>query len=350
MKKLLTILFAIIALNASAQKNTLLEPNFWKASPDVAAVKAEIEKGNNPAELNVNSFDPTVYAINNSASNETVKYLLTLPGNSLDKLTHDGRTYLFWAAYKGNTELMEYMIAKGAKTNLLDNHGYTILNFAAATGQQNTRVYDICLAHGADLKKELNHDGANALLLGATGDKDFVLINYFTSKGLSINSIDAAGNTAFNYAAKAGDINYLNALIKKGVKYNDNAMLLAAQGTRTGANSIEIYKYLETLKLNPNVIGKNGENVLHAIARRPKQLEIIQYFLSKGVDVNKADNDGNTPFMLAAASNHDIETLALLAGSVKNINQVNKKGVSALAMAVRSNSPEVVSFLIGKGA
>ncbi|RYY30092.1 MAG: ankyrin repeat domain-containing protein, partial [Sphingobacteriaceae bacterium] len=40
----------------------------------------------------------------------------------------------------------------------------------------------------------------------------------------------------------------------------------------------------------------------------------------------------------------------LLAGSVKNINQVNKKGVSALAMAVRSNSPEVVSFLIGKGA
>ncbi|RYY32822.1 MAG: ankyrin repeat domain-containing protein [Sphingobacteriaceae bacterium] len=350
MKKLFTILFALFTLGASAQKNSLLEPSFWRNSPDVAAIKAEVEKGNNPAQYTANNFDAVVYAINGGASTEAIQYLLAQPGNDVNKLTHDGRTYLFWAAMKGNTDVMEHLISKGAKTNLVDNHGATVLTFAAGGGQQNTKVYDICIANGADLKKELNHDGANALMLAVANDKDFALLNYFTGKGLSIHSTDANGNTVFNYAARTGNIELLNALIKKGVKYNDNAMLMAAQGTRGSSNGVEVFKYLESLKLKPTVTGKNGENVLHSLARRPKQLENIQYFLLKGVDVNKADNEGNTPFMFAAAGNNDIETLTLLSASVKNINQVNHKGVSALAMAVRGNSPEVVSRLLSKGA
>lgn len=344
------MLFVAAALNASAQKNTLLEPAFWKGEPDVAKIKAEIEKGNDPAQFTANHFDPLVYAINAGASNEAIKFLLSQPGNEVTKLTHDARTYLFWAASKGNDEIVQYLVDKGAKVDLEDSHGYTALNFAASAGQQNTKVYDILIAKGVDLKKSLNDDGANVLLLAIANDKDFKLTDYFTAKGLSLNSTDAQGNTAFNYAARGGNIELMNALIKKGVKYTDNAMLIAAQGSRGGSNGIEVFKYLESLKIKPNAIGKNGENALHAVVRRPKQAELINYFISKGVDVNKADNEGNTPFMFAAATNNDIEVLTMLTGLVKNINQVNKKGVSALAMAVRGNSPEAVSLLLSKGA
>lgn len=350
MKKLVTGLFALIALSAQAQHNQLLEPNFWKNSPDVAAIQAQIAKGNDPAEMNRMSFDPVVYAINGGVSNESIKFLLSQKGNEVNKLTHDGRTYIFWAAMKGNVEVMEYLISKGASMKIEDNHGYTPLNFAAVGGQQNTKVYDLCLSKGADLKKDLNHDGANALLLAVPADKDFALLNYFTSKGLDINSVDANGNTAFNYAARTGNIATLKGLIEKGVKYNDNAMILASQGSRGAANTLELYQFLEGLKIKPNALGKNGENALHAIVRRPKQEEVINYFMSKGVNINQADNDGNTPFMNAAASNNDAATITLLSAAVKNINQVNKKGVSALAMAVRNNSAEIVDLLIAKGA
>lgn len=351
MRKLFLSAIALLGLTAQSQKNTLLERSFWKTNPSVATIETEIKNGNNPTESNTNGFDATTLAINEQASNEAVKYLLAIKGNDVNKITHDERTYIFWAAYKGNIELMEYLIGKGAKTNLFDDKGYSILNFAAATGQTNLKVYDLCIAKGINPKKDFDREGANALLLAAPFDKDFTLIKYFISKGLDVKSTDKNGNTAFNYAAKGGNIETLKKLIEKGVKYNDNAFIMASQGGRGMApNKLEVYQYLESLKINPNAISKNGENALHAIVRKEQQKEIIKYLTSKGLDVNKADNDGNTPFMNAAGSNNDPEVIALLANDVKDINQKNNKGVSALAFAVKSNSAEIIKILLDKGA
>ena len=350
MTRVFLSLLLLSAIGLQAQKNAFLERNYWKKNPNVAQIKSEIEKGSDPAQFNSNAFDATVYAILEDASRESVQFLLTQKGNDVNKITHDGRTYIFWAAYKGNTELMQYLIDKGAETNLLDDKGYSILNFAASAGQQNTAVYDLCLKHGANLKKDVDHDGANALLLSIASDKDFALANYFVSKGLDLKSVDANGNTAFNYAARSGNLSTLKGLLEKGVKFNDNAMIMASQGTRSSANTLEVYQYLESLKIKPTAIGKNGENALHNVVKKEKQADVIAYFIAKGVDVNQPDKDGNTAFINAASANSDLEIIKLLASKVKNFNQVNKKGVSALALAVRNNSPEIVTFLIEKGA
>jgi ankyrin repeat protein len=345
MKKLAIVFFAAFSLSAQAQTNVFLDQSFWKSNPDTIAIQAEITKGNSPSQLNANSFDAVVTAINANTPFQNVKFLLAQKGNDVNKLTHDGRTYIFWAASRGNVELMEYLITKGAKVNMVDNHGYSVANFAAVGGQQDTKVYDLCLKNGADLKKDLTSEGANALLLGVANDKDFALTNYFVSKGLDIKSVDAEGNTAFNYATKSGNIPLLKSLLEKGVKFNDNAMILASAGSRSGSNTLEVYQYLESLKIKPGVVNKDGQNALHAIVRRPKQQEIIKYFISKGADINQVDNEGNTPFMNASASNSDVELITTLSGAVKDINLVNKKGVSALAMAVRGNTPEVVELI-----
>jgi len=344
-------ILTFVSVTAMAQKKVLLDQAFWRTSPTVDQVKAEITKGSNPSEFNQSSFDPVTLAINAQAPNESIKFLLAQPGNDVNKITHDGRTYIFWAASRGNVEIIEYLLSKGAKLSIKDSNGTTALNFAASGGQQNTKVYDLLIANGADLKKDLSSQGANALLLTIPSAKDFTLIDYFVGKGLSLNSIDAKGNTAFNYAARSGNIELLKALVAKGVKYNDNAMLMATQGGRGAtANTLELFQYLESLKINPAVIGANGENVLHATVRKPKQEEIIKYFISKGVDINKADKDGNTPFMFAAASNADTQLITFLSTLVKNVNQANLKGETALTMAVRSNTADVVSLLISKGA
>ncbi|RDC56168.1 ankyrin repeat domain-containing protein [Pedobacter chinensis] len=350
MKKILFAVLAMASFTVQAQKNIFFEQSFWKGNTDLATIKAEIAKGSNPSQLNAMSFDASVYAINNGAPQESILFLLAQPGNDVNKLTHDSRTYLFWAASKGNIPVMEYLLKNGAKVNIQDSHGYSPLTFAAVGGQTDTKVYDLLIQKGTDLKKDLNHDGANALLIAIPNDKDFALTNYFVSKGLSLNSTDAAGNTAFNYVARSGNIDLMNKLIAKGVKYNDNAVIMAAQGGRGTANGLAVFQYLEGLKLKPTAVGSNGENALFYIARKPKQEEVINYFLSKGVDVNQPDKEGNTAFIAAAGSNRDLGTLELLSKNVKNINQANAKGVSALAMAVRGNSAEIVKFLLDKGA
>jgi ankyrin repeat protein len=344
-------LILALTLTAGAQDNIFLDAAYWQKKPSVEAVKEDITKGNNPSQLNPNNFDPVVMAINGGATTETIKFLLTQEGNDVNKLTHDGRTYIFWSASKGNTELMEYLISKGAKIKgMQDNHGMSVINFAAGGGQPDTKVYDLCLANGADLKKDLNHDGANALLIAIPSDRTGKLAEYFISKGLSLKDTDADGNTAFNYAARAGNIEAMKQLKAKGVPHTDNAMIMASMGSRRGAASPEAFQYLESIGIKPTVTNKNGENVLHALVRRPGQQELIKYFLSKGVKTDQVNKEGNTPFMNAAAANRDLATLELLKPTTADINKTNKAGLSALTLAVKGNSPEVVDWLVKNGA
>lgn len=351
MKKNFFISLALVAsLFVSAQqKNILLEQSFWKAAPDVNAVKAEIAKGNNPAEANASAFDAVVIAINNDAPIASIKFLLEQPGNSVNKSTHDNRIYLHWAAYRGNTELVEYLISKGSDINLEDSHGTTPLAFAASSGQTNTALYDIFFKAGIDPKKKYN-DGANLLLMAIASDKDLILTDYLVTKGLSLKDVDANGSTAFDYASRTGNIALLKKLLDRKVKATDNALLIAAQGSRRETNTLETYKYLvEDVKLKPTATSKSGDNVLHILANKPNQNEIINYFLAKGVDANKVNNEGNTPFMIAAGAREN-GSLEKLLSVAKNINLQNLKGESALTMAVRSGTPEAVSILLSKGA
>jgi len=338
------------ALFASAQqKNTLLDASFWKTAPDVNTVKAEIEKGNNPAEANANAFDVTTLAINNDAPLASIKFLLDQPGNPVSKSTHDNRIYLHWAAYRGNTELVQYLISKGSDINLEDSHGTTPLVFAATSGQFDPALYEAFFKAGIDPKKKYK-DGENLLLLAIPSDKELKLTDYLITKGLSLKDVDNNGSTAFDYAARTGNIVLLKKLLDRKVKYTDNAILIATQGSRRETTSLDAYKFLvEELKLKPTVTSKSGENVLHLLAGKPNQKEIISYFLSKGVDANKVNNDGNTPFMIAAGAREN-GSLEVLLPVAKNINLQNAKGESALTMAVKSGTPDAVALLLGKGA
>lgn len=346
----IALAFATSLLASAQQKNMLLELSFWKTTPDVAAVQAEIAKGSNPSESNSRSFDPVVLAINNDAPAATIKFLLEQPGNDVNKSTHDNRIYLHWAAGKGNLEIIEYLIAKKSDINLEDSHSSYPITAAASGGVTNPAVYEAFFKAGIDPNKKYQ-DGANLLLLAIAFDKDLSLSNYFVSKGMSFKDVDNNGNTAFNYATRTGNLSLLKSLLEKGVKYTDNALIFAAQGSRRETNTLETYKYLvDDLKIKPTATNKDGQNVFHALVTKPKQTEIISYFLTKGTDVNKADNDGNTPLMVAASARENNGALEQFLSIVKNTNTQNKKGESALTKAIQSGTVEAVTLLLEKGA
>lgn len=350
MKTILYFILALLLASPSvAQENIFLDRDFWSTSPTTETIDSKISEGHDIAQANSSNFDGVTLAILQDAPTKTIVHAISKKGNDVNKLTHDGRTYIFWAAYRGNVELMQYLLDNGAKTNITDDKGSSILNFAAGSGQKNTKVYDLLLNHGANLQKDLTPYGANALLLAAPHDIDFNLINYFTSKGLDLRSVDANGNGVFNYAAKTGNIATMKQLLRKEVGGTDNAFIMASQGARGVTNDMAVYTYLESVRLNPNVVSEQGETPLHALASRSKDLEVITYFLKKGVDVNQPDAQGNTPFMNASGRN-TLEVVALLSKDLTDINHTNKKGESALALAVANNSADVVDFLLKRNA
>ncbi|AUC84458.1 hypothetical protein CW731_03695 [Polaribacter sp. ALD11] len=350
LKQLVVVITIISSISISAQKkNIFLDAKFWKTNPSIETIDQKINEGNDVSALSNNAFDAVVYAILNKTDNKTIKYLLSKEGNGVNKKTHDGRTYIFWAAYKDNIEIMKHVFSKGAKTTVIDTHGNTFLNFAASAGQLNLELYKYSFEIGADITKEKNHDGANALLLVASHLEDFKLIKYLITKGASLNDKDTNGNGLFEYAAKGGNTKFLKTLLEKGVNKGDNAMLFASQGSRNNKNTLETYQFLEKNGVNPNVVDHKNRNPLHFIARSSKDISVFKYFIEKDVAVNLQDEDGNSPFM-NAANNNSLEVVQFLSKNVKNINLKNNDGLSALAMAVNRNSIDVVQFLLEKNA
>lgn len=346
-KTCISIITLFLSVQGFTQENVFLNRDFWNKKPTVETVKAKIKKGNNASEANGNNFDGVVYATLQDAPLATIKFLISQKGNDVNKLTHDGRTYIFWAAYKGNDQLVEYLLKNGAKTDITDDKGNTIINFAAGSGQSNTKVYDLCINHDADIIKRTNPDGANALLLAAPSD-DFKLIEYFQSKGLDINSKDKEGNGIFNYTAKAGNIKMMNALLEKGIKGTDEAFIFVANGTRGKSNGIEVYKYLKSIGLNPNISNSEGVSPLHILASRSKDLEIILFLLENELDPSTKDFKGNNAVMHAATRN-DLVVVKTLVENLKTLNAANKNEQSALSLAVQGNTSDVVEYLINKG-
>ena len=351
----IVILFSFYFSYAQKEnENIFLDRDFWKTSPKVTKIKEMINKGANPVELNRYAFDAVCYAILENAPLESIIYLLSLKGNEVNKFTHDGRNYFMWAAYKGNVDLMQHLIQKGSDTKIVDDHGYNPITFVAVTGQQNLKVYDLLLKNGSQIK-DMNREGANSLLLLTPHLKDFSTVKYFTDKGLSILDKDHLGNTMISYAARGGNREIINKLITLGVDYknknkNDgNAFMFAARGFRGSTNNLEFFRYLKKIGIDTNIITKDNETPLHALAFRQKDRKVFEFFIDNGVDPNKKNNDGNTALINAVLSSNT-EIVKYLEGYTKNINQKNKEGMNALIYAFRNGDPKLVKFLLENGS
>jgi len=352
--RIASLLVVLFVATGMAQDNVFLQRDYWKGKPSIAEVEKAIAKGNDATELNRNLFDGVCYAFLEGVDNATIKHLLGKKGNAVDKITHDGRTYMFWAAYKGNLEMMQYLSDKGAKSNIEDAHGYTVLNFAANAGQSNPKLYDFLLEHDANIDAT-TRNGANALLLVSAGAKDMDILEYFMGKGLAFDSVDDNDNGIFQYAAKGGNLELLKTLADKGAdvkrinKKGENATFMVAQGTRSKQHGKAVFTYLEDLGLAMDLVNEDGKNLLHLVAYRNNDLEVFHYLMDKGLDVNLQDKEGSTPLINAARANR-LDVVQVLAKNSENIDTQDAKGRTALAMAVSSNQPEVVQLLLDNGA
>lgn len=345
---LVAMLLGALTLGAqSSNKNPLLDSKFWSNKPTRTLVIAEVECGHDPTESNSRTMDATTLAILQGADLDVIDYLLSHEGNSVAKETHHYRTYLHWAASMGNIPLVKMLIGRGASIKALDEHGNTPLQYALSSGQASKELIETFREAGQDLT-ERNSSGATLMMLAITSDRDLSLAQRLTTYGLKLSDTDAQGATLLDYAARNINIDQMKRLIAQGLRPSERTLIMAAQGARRSANSLPAYRYLiEELKLDPKTKTSDGSTLLHLVVSKPKQVEVVDYLLARGVQPS-ANAEGDTPLLLASAGSDTLLISRLL--PISDLRHANSKGETALTLAVRRGTPEVVATLLDHGA
>ncbi|KAK3745893.1 hypothetical protein QZH41_006134 [Actinostola sp. cb2023] len=193
---------------------------------------------------------------------EEVARALIDVGADINVTNNDGYTALMLAAVYGKEEVARALIDVGADINVTNNDGYTALMLAAVYGKEE--VARALIDVGADINVT-NNDGYTALMLAAVYGKEEVA-RALIDAGADLSTTDLEGQTAIFAAAKYGHEAVTRVLI------DDEILLLKDAETR----AIGLQEAVKLLKMfSP-----------------PK--------VTKGVTVNKTDNNLNSPLHLWA--------------------------------------------------
>jgi len=338
---------------------------------------------------------------------------LIAQGADVNQAQPDGSTPLHWAAYRVDRELLNTLLKKGAKPNVANRYGSTPLAEAArvanaelagmlleagadanatnADGQTplmlaartgNVAVAEQLVKHGADVnRRERFHD--QSAVMWAAGENHPGMVAFLISKGADLsfraraNDWEAqiseeprvqyrptGGLTALSYAARAGCLGCVEAMVTAGVdvnRPNPDGMTPMITALDNGAPGVA--QYLLDHGANPHVWDWWGRTALYVAVTmrggresrpgpRPKEsLDFIRALLDAGVNPNPQllfkepsrggrDNrfqddlltTGATP-LLRAAQTHDDEVVRLLLAHGALVDLPNASGVTPFMAA-----------------
>ncbi|KOY85883.1 hypothetical protein AD998_06760 [bacterium 336/3] len=213
-----------------------------------------------------------------------------------------GWTALQWAAYKGHTNITNYLIK--SKANINDHLFNESPLYYALTNKREETALSL-IQNGAD-----------------------------------VNQKDSYGNTPL-YLATFYDLKEIVKAItnKKGYEISDTNLLEVA----LERGNLEIFEMLVKKKIPLDQAFKDGTFALHQAAKNG-YTDIVQLLLSKKFPVNQVDKTGNTALMYAAYNNQTkICKILVEKGIDKEIK--NSQGQTALDFAKMRNLTESIDFL-----
>lgn len=162
--------------------------------------------------------EPALFSACSEGNLTKVQYLVQSGVNVNAKDTgfsRAGETPLMYAANRGHIEVMKYLISKGADVNAISKGGESSVGRAALTRQ--LEAIKLLIASGAVLEKE-----NNGLILTAATNGDLELLKFLISQGVSLNIVNANGDTALHHTIQFNaPISVIELLLKSGMKADE---------------------------------------------------------------------------------------------------------------------------------
>ena len=220
-------------------------------------------------------------------------------------------TPLMYATSKGHIQCMKLLLDAGVDRNPVDNDGWTPLMYTVSSSGSIDSL-KLLLDYEVDTDK-INNDGNTAfcianIKIGEDQDEYVELLFNYIYNNKCPNKYEK-----LRFAIKNNKLKLAQSLIDKGVDINDIN------------NEYVLHSAVNTL-MDDDVINNSDE--------------CIKLLLNYGADVNKTDDDGWTPLMIAAMR-WATSFQKLLLDSGAEVNMVNPDGDTALMIAMDNDVQEL---------
>jgi ankyrin repeat protein len=276
--------------------------------------------------------------------------LLSKDGNRLEQRDTYQRTPLHSAARYGALSAARFLLERGADPDVKDERGDTPLHLAAAFRHDD--MIDLFVRHQADVNA-FNAQGETPLIL-ASMYGDAASIASLLAGEAKINIRNPEGNTPLHITAIYRNHDNLDEILKADPEIdamNPEGYTPLHLAVRRSYN-VQVVELLLQHDADLNIPDPTGKNALLASVGS-NQKDYIRMLVSKGIDINSRDDDGNTALHYPLSNvlrdkrylPYSITIVAVLLEEGADPRIKNKEGKSPLDLAEESGENELIDLL-----
>lgn len=328
------------AISAGAAVNQLSPEG---ASPLYLAVigqhydiaKMLIDQGADVNAVNAKAIGATPLMIAASRQNLDITLLLLDNGADVDLVDVNNDPAINWAAYYGYTDMVEFLISRGASTNIT-GHG-TPRQIAIRRGHQDL----------VELLSDYSPTDDELALLSAVEEDDLDAFEQALDNGSSPDSRDETGRPIIGMVARQGLSDFVQALIGAGADVDQPddigftpLMEAAREGQVEAANLLLSAGADANHRSEPSALGFFP---MHVAALSDNQ-EMIELLLAFGADADPRDRNSMTPMMWALSESKRAGIITLLENGADPYLETTS-GYSSAQMITSMKDDELIGYL-----
>lgn len=284
-------------------------------------------------------------------NSDMVNYLLN-KGAKLDITNDEGDTALHIAVQNNNLKLVELLLSRGANPNSANRNQETPLHFAVAISK---RMVELLVNKGSDVNSHDKNGLTPVQLAYFRGDKestDFLLAHNASINELEVSKLDSKqSGIALKTAIANNNAKIVSSIIKNGFDINKpilegrTALSLAAE-----SNHMQMVNLLLLNGAKVNAIDEYTKHTPLHIASRDGNTAIAEVLIKAGADQNARNNANETPLHLAVQDDNNIEVVKLLIKNKANVDAKADADCTPLHYAAWKNSQKIAQLLVKAGA
>ncbi|KIX06079.1 uncharacterized protein Z518_04053 [Rhinocladiella mackenziei CBS 650.93] len=325
--------------------------------------RALLKEGANASILDSDGASALHYASASSraVSARTVKFLIKSHGLGVDAADKAGKAPVHYAARSGTLDGLQALEKQGAKFDIKDKDGNTVLHHAVRNVRRAPEILLYLLERKSVDINTRNRLGETPFLC-AVRRGSVEAVKTLVKKKAKTSTKTKKGETALHYVFRRSDTSkeLVELVLEQDINLvmedetGETALQIALKAREASFDSM--MAFLEKLGSDENTkkkiaatIDTKGTDGMTALqfAAKHRKADVVKILLKYGADVTLTDKSGMTAACLAAARGHEAVVKSLLEGDRKKTQWKEKDGFSPLHIAARDGNVDLVNAIVG---